>query len=415
MKSIAIVGAGQSGLQLGLALLQHGYEVTLISNRTADQIRAGKVMSSQCMFDTALQIERDLGLNGWEADTPQIEGFGIAIADPDAPRRKQIHFVAPLDRYAQSVDQRVKMPAWMDEFERRGGRLVICDAGIEDLEAYAAAYDLVIVAAGKGEIVKLFERDAERSQFDRPQRALALTYVRGVVPRSPLPGISFNARPGLGELVIFPALTVSGQCEIVSFFGIPGGPMDCWSDVVTPDQHLEKTRWLLDTFFPWEADRCRNIELTDPNGILSGRFAPTVRKPLARLPSGRVVLGMADAVVVNDPITGQGSNNAAKCATSYLKSILELGERAPTQEWMTQTFERFWAYAHDVSAWTNAMLLPPESHVLNLLGAAGKVPDIARTIVNGFDDPRKLYRLWMDPLACERYVGSHTGSLEVTA
>lgn len=34
MKRIAIVGAGQSGLQLGLGLLDAGYEVTMFSNRT---------------------------------------------------------------------------------------------------------------------------------------------------------------------------------------------------------------------------------------------------------------------------------------------------------------------------------------------------------------------------------------------
>jgi len=34
MRKIAIVGAGQSGLQLALGLLQKGYEVTVISNRT---------------------------------------------------------------------------------------------------------------------------------------------------------------------------------------------------------------------------------------------------------------------------------------------------------------------------------------------------------------------------------------------
>lgn len=62
MRRIAIVGAGQSGLQLGLGLLDTGYDVTMITNRTADEIRQGKVMSSQCMFHTALQTERDLGL-----------------------------------------------------------------------------------------------------------------------------------------------------------------------------------------------------------------------------------------------------------------------------------------------------------------------------------------------------------------
>ena len=33
--------------------------------------------------------------------------------------------------------------------------------------------------------------------------------------------------------------------------------------------------------------------------------------------------GLGDAVCLNDPITGQGSNNAAKAAAVYLKRILD--------------------------------------------------------------------------------------------
>ncbi len=83
MRRIAIVGAGQSGLQLGLGLLDTGYEVTMITNRTADEIRQGKVMSSQCMFHTALQTERDLGLNFWEEQCPAVEGIGLALVNPE--------------------------------------------------------------------------------------------------------------------------------------------------------------------------------------------------------------------------------------------------------------------------------------------------------------------------------------------
>ena len=37
------------------------------------------------------------------------------------------------------------------------------------------------------------------------------------------------------------------------------------------------------------------------------------------LPSGKLVFGLGDAVVVNDPVTGQGSNNATKrCLMVYL-------------------------------------------------------------------------------------------------
>ena len=141
-------------------------------------------MSSQCMFDRALQTERDLDLNWWEADCPPVEGIG-AVPHPEQPGARLIDWAAPLDKPAQAVDQRLKMPAWMEAFAARGGDLRIGDAGIDELEALAASHDTVLLAAGKGEIVGRFERDAARSPYAAPQRSLALTYVHGMAPREP--------------------------------------------------------------------------------------------------------------------------------------------------------------------------------------------------------------------------------------
>jgi monoamine oxidase len=175
MKKIAIVGAGQSGLQLGLGLLAAGHEVTILSNRTAQDIAQGRVLSSQCMFDSALQIERGLGLNHWSRECPVVEGIGLSVPHPEQRGGKAIEWAARLNAGAQSVDQRLKIPAWMDDFRRQGGELVLKDAGIAELEECARSHDLTLVASGKGEISKLFERDAHRSRYDQPQRALALT------------------------------------------------------------------------------------------------------------------------------------------------------------------------------------------------------------------------------------------------
>jgi flavin reductase (DIM6/NTAB) family NADH-FMN oxidoreductase RutF len=403
MGGVAIVGGGQSGLQLALGLLDAGHEVTVVSNRTAQQIHDGPVMSSQCMFETALQAERALGLNWWDADCPPVEGISLAV--PDAGQGKAIDWAARLDGHAKSVDQRLKIPGWMTEFEKRGGELVIQEAGIEELEAYSRTHDLVIVASGKGEIGTLFERDQSRSPFDTPQRALALTYVTGMKPMEPDSRVCFNLIPGVGEYFVFPALTTTGPCEIMVFEGVPGGPLDCWSDVKTPHEHLARSKWIVDTFLPWEAERCRDIELTDANGLLAGRLVPTVRKPVATLPSGRRVLGMADVVVLNDPITGQGSNNAAKCADIYLKSILEHQDQPLDPGWMQQTFDRYWnGYARWVTQWTNSLLAPPRPHTLKLMQSAAHMPSVASTIVNGFDDPRTFHPWWFDAEEADRFL-----------
>jgi flavin reductase (DIM6/NTAB) family NADH-FMN oxidoreductase RutF len=401
--SVAIVGAGQSGLQLALGLLGNGFDVTLISNRTADQIATGEVLSSQCMFESALQTERALGLDFWADQCPAVEGISFAISGEDG-QGKQLEWAARLDWPAQSVDQRLKVPEWMRLFVDRGGGLVIKEAGVEDLERYAHSHDLVVAASGKGPLGNLFPRDAEKSPYETPQRALALTYVTGMEPRSDYSAVCFNLAAGVGEYFVFPALTSSGPCEIMVFEGIPGGPMDCWRDVHTPDQHLARSLEILEKFFPWEAARCRSVRLTDRNGILTGRLVPTVRKPIATLPSGSNVLGMADALVLNDPITGQGSNNAAKSAEIYLASIREQGEQFDAP-FMQRTFDRYWrGYAQWVVAWTNALLAPPQPHVLRLLAAGADVPRLAETIVNGFDDPRIFYPWWFDAGEADRLI-----------
>lgn len=225
-----------------------------------------------------------------------------------------------------------------------------------------------------------------------------------MTPRPGHSAVCFNLIPTVGEYFVFPALTTTGPCEIMVFEGIPGGPMDCWGGVRSPEEHLEKSKWILNTFLPWEAERNRNIALTDANGILSGAFAPTVRHPVGKLPSGKLVLGMADAVVLNDPITGQGSNNAAKGAAIYLDAIVNRGTQPFDAGWMQATFDTYWAYAQYVTGWTNALLQPPPPHVLKLMGSAQVYPELAHRIANGFDNPLDFFPWFAVPEEAEQYL-----------
>jgi hypothetical protein len=188
------------------------------------------------------------------------------------------------------------------------------------------------------------------------------------------------------------------------FEGVPGGPMDCWDEVTTPEEHLARSKRIVSRYLPWEAGRVSDAHLTDDNGVLAGRFAPTVRDPVGVLPSGRHVLGVSDVVVLNDPITGQGSNNAAKCAAIYLQAILARDGRDFDVPWMRQTFERYWSYARYVTEWTNALLAPPPRHALDLLAAAGRFPQIASRFVNGFDNPPDFDAWFMHPDRATRYL-----------
>lgn len=402
MRKITIVGAGQAGLQLGIGLLADGHQVTLLSNRSAAEIAAGNVLSSQSMYDMALACERELGLAYWDDSCPPIEGIHVRAGK--APAAMLIDFRSRMSANGQSVDQRLKMPRWMDEFERRGGRLVITDAGIADVEGYVDSSDLVLVATGKGELGKLFERDAARCQFDRPQRTIALTYVHGLKPRTDFTALNISINPGIGEFVHFPALTHSGPCDIINLEAVCDGPMDRWADVKTPAEHLAMTKALVEEFFPWEAARVRDIRLTDDNGILVGRVTPTVRKAVGTLPSGRKVLGMGDVLVLNDPMTGQGSNNASKGAHLYLQAIRARGDAPFDAAWMSALAERYWDYAQWSARFTNSMLVPPPPHVLKLLGTCCQNEALAQAFADAFNDPKSLADWYYDPADAERKI-----------
>ena len=396
MRQIAIIGAGQAGLQLGLGLLQHGYQVTLVSNRSADEILNGKIMSSQGMFDTALEYERKLGLNFWESQCPTNTSVTFTIADTDS-YQKSISWKGFVDKPFQAVDQRMKFSYWLKIFEEQGGNLIIKEASVEDLESLAKQNALVIVAGGKGEISGLFAIDEEKSTFKKPMRVLACHYVNGMVPVKVKPGIHANIIPGIGEYFTMPGLTINGSCEMMLFEGIPGSPFDCWEDIASPEQQVENSLSLLKKYVPWEAERCKKIEITDNKASLIGRYRPVVRKPFVKLSSGALIFGMGDTVVLNDPIAGQGANNASKSAQLYMECILRHGKNSFDEHWMQGVFNEYWQHAQWATLWSQMLLLPPPPHIIDLLVEATTTQNLANKISNGFNDPSSLFPWIADP------------------
>ena len=317
-RRIAVVGAGPAGTALALGLVRHGYDVTLVSDRTAEEIRDGSVMSSQITFESALESESALGIARLLPSSPPIEQMTYETTRLDGSTAA---FATRLATPARSLDQRVRVPLLMEEIEHRGGKVVVRSATVEDLEDLARDHDLVVVSTGRGGLTSLFERDADRSPYDAPQRVAALTYLHGMAPAPEGPGLRYHSVEGVGECFTCPALTVDGPCDIVVVEGVPGGPLDRWDDVTSPAEHLAVLRSALADHFPSEAARLADATLVDDGSVLRGRITPAVRRPVGALPSGAPVLGMADVVVLNDPLTSQGSNNAIKSASFYLEAI----------------------------------------------------------------------------------------------
>ncbi|HVV68699.1 MAG TPA: styrene monooxygenase/indole monooxygenase family protein [Patescibacteria group bacterium] len=391
-RTVAIIGAGQAGLLLGIGLLKSNkkYSVSIFTNKSAEQILQGGIMSSQGMFDSSLQVERELGINFWDTLCPQNKSVTFTLVNPETIK-KEIYFQGKTTKPYQSIDQRLKFSRWMDEFEKLSGKIHIQNTDTQELNRITKEHELTIVATGKGEISSIFPINHSRSPFDKPQRALACIYVQGAIPADSL-GVRAHIIPGIGEYFTMPGLTLNGHCEMMLFEGIFGNAFDCWEGLTNPEERLEKALNLLKNYLPWEAERFQNTKLTDNRGTLTGSYTPLVKLPISKLPCGKSVLGLGDAVVLNDPIAGQGANSAAKSASIYLKSILDRGQAPFDESWMTKTFELSWKlHAQWATQWTYNLLMPPPPHIIELFKAASHSQKIAKILADGFDNPATLF------------------------
>lgn len=390
---------------LALGLQQRGYDIAVVTERQAADIRGGRVISNQCMFDPALSHERAQNLNFWDDNAPPVNGIAFSAGEPGVPE-PAVSWQSPLDKPAQSVDQRIKMSDWLTEFAGRGGEIRAGRVDHDDLEELAREFDLVLVAAGRGpQFAKLFRRDDARSPFTGPQRAISLIYLtsNGSTPLDMYQGVRFGLIPQ-GEYFDLPVLAANGTVYGAYFSGIPGGPLDCWDDVTDSDQFFEKAQRALRDYFPWLSEYISHAQPNGPLDFLHGRITPVVRDPVGTLDSGAKVLAMGDTAVTNDPIAGQGANMAALCAAAYQRTIIEQGADPFDEQFMRLGFDRFWEHAKHATTFSNALLMPPPGHVLATLDAAQRVPEVAHRFAQLFNDPADFTGWLTDEQAAMGYL-----------
>ncbi|GAA2862165.1 hypothetical protein GCM10020220_059190 [Nonomuraea rubra] len=177
----------------------------------------------------------------------------------------------------------------------------------------------MVVAAGRRSVTEPFPRDAGRSPYDRPQRLLAAGLYRGLDLGTLF---SYNISGGAGEIFCAPMMTREAIVPALLVEAIPGGPLEPVTRV--PWHEVGATLLgLLREHAPRLAEVAdpAAFELLGPDDLLQGAVTPTVRRPVAELPSGRIALAVGDAWIVNDPITGQGANLGSRCAWIAAEAI----------------------------------------------------------------------------------------------
>lgn len=421
MRPIAIIGSGQAGLVLGHALLKAGYSVTLYSDKTAQQwLTDCKPTGTAVRFAMSMAYERELGLDFWKDEAPPMLGVNwILCAKPGVPL-----LVSNARVEGIAVDLRLQSKRWMEMFEERGGKLVIekmIDA--KRLEEIASQNDLTILATGKQSFADLFPRDEGRSLYAKPQRHLAMVTTTGANDTRDFRAVPtrYNVVVPDGEAIWTPYYHMTkGPTWNLVFEAKPGGLMDRFENAKSAQEVLDTAKQVIKEVFPWDWDWVKDMQPADPNGWLTGKVNPTIRKPVGHLPSGRVVTFVGDAGMAFDPIAAQGANNGNKMARHLTQAIKDRGTQPFDAAWIESTFEAFYKTHGDPAVKFTSFFLEglPEGAREMLIAqygskgtqdAANSLQRIANEFFSNLSDPRYLTETFADVKKSHAFIEEKTG------
>ncbi|WP_132423239.1 styrene monooxygenase subunit StyA [Pseudonocardia endophytica] len=397
-KRIGIIGAGTAGLHLGLYLLQHGVDVTILSDRDPDAIRNGQLPNTVAHHAVTIRREQQLGIDHWGVDDHGYVGHEYFVGGPE-PLRFRGDYHSP----SRAVDYRIYHPRLMEDFVERGGRIEYGQIVHDDVPALGARFDLLAVGTGKGPFGQMFGRLPTDSPFDRPQRALCVGVFQGVEQLDPR-SVVWSASPGAGEMIEIPFLTFGGMATALVFENHIGGDLEVLSRTTYDDDPAAFRARILDalrTHYPLTAERVDPSAFDLPHGsrdLVQGGVTPSVRRSHIVLDDGTLAVSLGDVKATVDPVLGQGGNVASHAAWV-------LGEEIVAQDIFDARFVEQVERKRDdrvlaATRWTNFMLeglrtMPAEFR--EALRTIAESPQLADEFTDGFNYPEQQWDRFATP------------------
>ena len=389
MKRIGIVGAGISGLHLGLWLREYGIDATIYTEKTSEQLLQAPLRNIVIRNGCTRERERALRINHWDASAPDLGQLSVTVTGTP------ITFAGTLTPPSNVVDMRIYCARVLEDFSARGGRVVMGTLAPTDLEDLATRHDLLVIASGRGSMSNLFERIPEHSPNSEPQRLVIAGFYRGVRSREPL-GFEVVISRGHGEILVFPMLSFESGVTGIGIEAIRGGAFSGLSDVKYANDPRGFEQRVLDILRDHAPTVFARVNVDEfavarPQDVGYVAITPAVRRGYRRLDNGRHVVALGDAHIVMDPVTGQGANKAAQAAATLADAIRDAG--VYDESFCREIEQAMCRFALPVSDACNARLKPPPPHVGRLLGAAAGHQVLADLYGFGFNHPDRYWEV----------------------
>ena len=387
-RNIGIVGAGIAGLHLALYLQKHGVDATIITDRAPEDYRNGRLLNTVAHHHVTIAREDYLGVNHWTDPKDHYYYHDHVFNFP-----QPLSFRGDFSRPSRAVDYRIYLPALMNDFTRRGGRIEYRRIEDGDIAPLVARFDLLVVSTGKGPLGQLFTYRPEHTPYSQPQRRLCVGLYTGVRQPDPM-NVTLSVSPGHGEMIVIPTITFDGVANALLMENVPGGDMEELATLSyddNPKHFLSVLLGKLEKHHPTTYDRIDTARfgLAQPQDLLQGGVVPTVRNTVVEFDDGKCAIALGDVHSIVDPMMGQGANVA-----SYAAFVL--GEEIVNSDVLDARFcEKVDLKRQDrvlaASRWTNIMLQPPSEALGMLIGTMSQNPALANEFTENFNYPDRQW------------------------